>query len=189
MDVWHSYPRNVSRPHLRCHCRSMPRYLFDRDGKKKESIFFLSFSSTSADLTRSRFVFFPYFFYYHPRTMRNKRAFSTSSLNISSRLVISNTNNWERLLEIYRRFFLEHDSVISNNNLLPCSPVFSRILEKRIPPINSFTQTNSISTTKRKLKRLFLPRNCLSITRCSLEFSKSTRTDEVFSMVVSRVRT
>lgn len=37
----------------------MPRYLFDRDGKKKESIFFLlSFSSALAKLTRSRFVFF-----------------------------------------------------------------------------------------------------------------------------------
>lgn len=188
MDVWHSYPRNVSRPHLRCHCRSMPRYLFDRDGKKK------------------RIDFFPFLFLYVCRTDAiSFRVFSLFFLLSSSNnaeqarildelvkylITISNTNNWERLLEIYRRFFFsEHDSVISNNNLLPCSPVFSRILEKRIPPINSFTQTNSISTTKRKLKRLFLPRNCLSITRCSLEFSKSTRTDEVFSMVVSRVRT
>lgn len=155
----------------------------------------------SIGMEKKRIDFFPFLFLYVCRSDAiSFRVFSLFFLLSSSNnaeqarildelvkylITISNTNNWERLLEIYRRFFLEHDSVISNNNLLPCSPVFSRILEKRIPPINSFTQTNSISTTK----RLFLPRNCLSITRCSLEFSKSTRTDEVFSMVVSRVRT
>lgn len=186
MDVWHSYPRNVSRPHLRCHCRSMPRYLFDRDGKKKRIDFFPFLFLYRADAISFR-VFSLFFLLSSSNNAEQARILDEL---VKYLITISNINNWERLLEIYRRFFFsEHDSVISNNNLLPCSPVFSRILEKRIPPINSFTQTNSISTTKRKLKRLFLPRNCLSITRCSLEFSKSTRTDEVFSMVVSRVRT
>lgn len=128
MDVWHSYPRNVSRPHLRCHCRSMPRYLFDRDGKKK------------------RIDFFPFLFLYVCRTDAiSFRVFSLFFLLSSSNnaeqarildelvkylITISNTNNWERLLEIYRRFFFsEHDSVISNNNLLrvhPCSVASSK---------------------------------------------------------------